>query len=171
MPNKKNIEQVDLLKDVFARAKAVYFTEYHGLDVEKITELRKIFYDNDIEFKVAKNTLIKIAVNENSLNHVKDVFSGSTALAVSYDEPSSPAKIIKDFNKKHNLPSVKGILFDGEFFSGDDFERIANLPSKNDLLSRLSATLHSPIQKYASTISGPLVELVGVLESIKQKKI
>ena len=100
MPNKKNVEQVAVLKDVFAKAKSVYFTDFHGLDVEKITELRKSFHDQDVEYKVAKNTLLKIAISENSIEGIDGVFSGSTAIAVSYNEPSVPAKIIKSFNKK-----------------------------------------------------------------------
>tara|TARA_B100001250_G_C19626792_1_gene711897 strand:+ start:225 stop:740 length:516 start_codon:yes stop_codon:yes gene_type:complete len=171
MPNKKNIDQVAELKDVFSRAKAVYFTDYHGLDVEKITELRRSFFDEDVEYRVAKNTLLKIAINENSIDCIEGVFSGSTAIAVSYGEPSSPAKIIKNFNKEHDLPRVKGVFFDGEFFPSSDFDRIANLPNKNELLSKLAATLNSPMQKFVSTISSSLGNLVSVLESVKQKKI
>jgi len=170
MPNKDNINQVADLKDVFSRAKAVYFTDYHGLDVEKITELRREFFNEDIEYRVAKNTLLKIAIDENSIDCIDGVFSGSTAIAVSYDEPSSPAKIIKNFNKKYELPKVKGVFFDGEFFPSSDFERIANLPSKNELLAELVSMLNSPIQKFVSTISSPLGNLVSVLESVKQKK-
>ncbi|MAV69196.1 MAG: 50S ribosomal protein L10 [Candidatus Marinimicrobia bacterium] len=171
MPNKKNIEQVANLKNVFSRAKAVYFTEYHGLDVEKITELRRSFFNEKVEYKVAKNTLLKIAINENSIDCIEGVFSGSTAIAVSYDEPSSPAKIIKNFNKKHDLPKVKGVFFDGEFFPASEFDRIANLPNKDELLSKLLATLNSPMQKFLSTVSSPLGKLVSVLESVKQKKV
>ena len=171
MPNKKNIDQVAELKDVFSRAKAVYFTDYHGLDVEKITELRRSFFDEDVEYRVAKNTLLKIAINENSIDCIEGVFSASTAIAVSYGEPSSPAKIIKNFNKEHDLPRVKGVFFDGEFFPSSDFDRIANLPNKNELLSKLAATLNSPMQKFVSTISSSLGNLVSVLESVKQKKI
>ena len=171
MPNKKNTDQVATLTDVFSRAKAVYFTDYHGLDVEKITQLRGRFFDENVEYKVAKNTLLRIAIDKNSIECIEGVFSGSTAIAVSYDEPSSPAKIIKDFNKKHDLPKVKGVFFDGEFFPSSDFDRIANLPSKDELLSKLVATLNSPMQKFVSTISSPLGNLVGVLESLKQKKV
>ena len=170
MPNKKNVEQVTVLKDVFAKAKSVYFTDFHGLDVEKITELRKSFHDQDVEYKVAKNTLLKIAISENSIEGIDGVFSGSTAIAVSYNEPSVPAKIIKSFNKKYELPKVKGVFFDGEFFPSSEFERIANLPNKDELLSKFAAMLSSPMQKFVSTISSPLSSLVGVLQSIKEKK-
>ena len=90
MPNTKNINQVEQLTDKLAKAKAVYFTEYHGLNVEDITELRREFSKNNIEFKVAKNTLIKLAAENNKLDGLSPYLSGSTAIAISYDDPTGP---------------------------------------------------------------------------------
>ena len=88
MPNTKNINQVDQLTDKLGKAKAIYFTEYHGLNVEDITELRREFSKNDIEFKVAKNTLIKLAAKNNKLDGLSPYLIGSTAIAISYDDPT-----------------------------------------------------------------------------------
>ena len=115
MPNKKNIEQVKELSETLAKAKAVYFTEYHGLNVGDITKLRSEFFKVDVDYKVAKNTLIKLAAQDNKISGVDDMLKGSTALAISYDEPVAPAKVIKEFKKDNELPEVKGILFEGEF--------------------------------------------------------
>ena len=87
MPNKKNIEQVKELSDSFSKAKAVYFTEYHGLNVVDITKLRSEFFKADVEYKVAKNTLIKLAAEENKISGIEELLKGSTALAIAYDEP------------------------------------------------------------------------------------
>ncbi len=170
MPNKKNIEQVKELSDSFSKAKAVYFTEYHGLNVGDITKLRSEFFKADVEYKVAKNTLIKLAAEENKISGIEELLKGSTALAIAYDEPVAPAKVIKEFTKDSDLPSVKGILFDGEFLPGEEFKRLANLPSKEELLATLVAMLNSPMQKLALTLNAPLQNMAGVLNSLKEKK-
>ena len=107
MPNQKNIEQVQELKEIFSKAKAVYFTEYHGLNVDEVTELRSEFFKSDIEFKVAKNTLIRLAAVESKIEGVDEFLKGSTAIAISYDEPVSPAKVIKEFLLLHHKKKFK----------------------------------------------------------------
>jgi large subunit ribosomal protein L10 len=170
MPNSKNIEQVKELSDSFSRAKAVYFTEYHGLNVGDLTKLRSEFFKADVEYKVAKNTLIKLAAEENKISGLEELLKGSTALAIAYDEPVSPAKVIKNFTKENELPSVKGILFEGQFLPGEEFKKLANLPSKEESLSILVTMLNSPMQKLASTLNAPLQSLAGVLNNLKEKK-
>jgi len=170
MPSKKNIEQVKDLSESLSKAKAVYFTEYHGLDVGEITKLRSEFYKVDVDYKVAKNTLIKLAAKDNKIEVVDDLLKGSTALAIAYDEPVSPAKVIKEFKKDNDLPEVKGILFDGEFIPGDEFNRLADLPSKEELLAKLVAMLNSPLQKLVSTLNAPMQNTLGVLNSLKEDK-
>ena len=170
MPNSKNIEQVKELSDSFSRAKAVYFTEYHGLNFGDLTRLRSEFFKADVEYKVAKNTLIKLAAEENKISGLEELLKGSTALAIAYDEPVSPAKVIKEFTKENDLPSVKGILFEGQFLPGEEFKKLASLPSKEESLSILVTMLKSPMQKLASTLNAPLQSLAGVLNNLKEKK-
>jgi large subunit ribosomal protein L10 len=170
MPNSKNIEQVKDLSDSFSRAKAVYFTEFHGLNVGDLTKLRSEFFKADVEYKVAKNTLIKLAAEENKISGLEELLKGSTALAISYDEPVSPAKVIKNFTKENDLPTVKGILFEGQFLPGEEFKKLANLPSKEESLSILVTMLNSPMQSLASTLNAPLQSLAGVLNNLKEKK-
>ena len=111
MPNQKNIDNVQDLVSKLSKAKSIYFTDYLGLNVSDVTELRKKFFENDVEFLVVKNTLLRIAAADSGVDNLSDdLFAGSTAIALSYDEPVSAAKIIKDFLKEHELPVVKGIL-------------------------------------------------------------
>ncbi len=170
MPNTKNIEQIKQLTEAFSKAKAVYFTEYHGLNVSDVTKLRSEFFKADVEYKVAKNTLIKLAAEENKITGLDEVLTGSTAIAISYGEPVLPAKVIKKFNKDNDLPTVKGILFDGEFLPGEEFKKLADLPNKEELLAKLVAMLNSPLQKLVSTLSSPLQNTVGVLNNLKEHK-
>ena len=170
MPSKNNIEKVKELSELISKAKAIYFTEYHGLNVTEVTKLRREFFKANVEYKVAKNTLIKLAAKDSKIAGIDQFLTGSTALAISYDQLVSPAKIIKEFNKNSDLPNVKGILFDGEVIAGEQFNRIADLPSKEESLSKLVAMLQSPIQKFASTLSSPMQNIVGVLNSLKKNK-
>tara|TARA_B100000989_G_scaffold202799_1_gene153463 strand:+ start:3384 stop:3899 length:516 start_codon:yes stop_codon:yes gene_type:complete len=170
MPNLKNIEKVKELSSSFRNAKAIYFTEYHGLNVEQITKLRSMFFKQNIEFKVAKNTLIKIALEDSEISDLDALLSGSTAVAVAYDEPVSPAKIIKEFSKDFDLPNVKGILFEGQYFEGEHYKKFADLPSKEELVSKFAIMLNSPMCKLLSTVNAPMQNLVGLLNSLKQTK-
>jgi len=170
MPNTKNIDQVSELKETFSKAKAVYFTEYHGLNVGDITKLRSEFFKADVEYKVAKNTLIKLAAEQNMISGLDEVLVGSTAIAIAYNEPVAPAKVIKEFTKDNDLPTVKGILFDGEFLPGEEFKKLADMPSKEESLSQLVAMLNSPLQKLVSTLIAPIQNAVGVLNNLKEKK-
>ena len=170
MPNNKNIEQVKELKEAFLKARAIYFTEYHGLNVSDITKLRSEFFKADVEYKVAKNTLIKLAAEKNMISGLDDVLVGSTAIAIAYDEPVAPAKVIKKFTNDNDLPKVKGILLDGEFLPGEEFKKLADMPSKEELLSQLVAVLNSPLQKLVSTLIAPMQNVVGVLNNLKEKK-
>jgi large subunit ribosomal protein L10 len=170
MPSKKNIEQYENLSDKFSRAKAVYFTEYHGLKVSEITRLRNMFFKSDVEYLVAKNTLLRKVADERKIEGLGNVLKGSTAIAISYNEPVSPAKVIKDFVKENDLPNVKGILFNGVILPGEDFKRLADMPSKDEMLAQLALMLKSPIQKFVSTISSPMQKALGVLNNLKEKK-
>ena len=170
MPNTKNIDQVEQLTDKLSKAKAIYFTEYHGLNVEDITELRREFNKNNVEFKVAKNTLIKLAAENNKLDGLSSYLSGSTAIALSYEDPTSPARVLKQFKKNHDLPEIKGILFDGEILEGKEFKRIADLPTKNQLLAMLVGALSSPMTKLALTLKASMTDLGNALNNLKNQK-
>jgi large subunit ribosomal protein L10 len=170
MPNQKNISSVKELSDKLSRAKSVYFTDYLGLNVSDVTNLRKKFYDSNVEYLVVKNTLLKIASGQNKINLDEELFSGSTALAITYDEPVSAAKIIKSFLKDHDLPKVKGVLFEGNYLPAGEFEKIANLPSKDESLVKIIVMLRSPVQNIVNLLNSPMVKLVNVLNGLRENK-
>ena len=167
MPNSQNKEEVKVLTDKIKDATAIYFAEYHGLNVEDITSLRSLFFEKNIEFRVSKNTLLKIACKNNNYNEIDEFLTGSTAVAFAYDDPSLPAKVFKDFTKERDLPSVKGIIFDGNILDGKQFDKIANLPSKEELMSKLVMLLGSSILNFALTVKSTLLYFVNILSSIK----
>ena len=170
MPNKKNISNVKELTDKLSRAKSIYFTDYLGLNVSDVTSLRKKFFESNVEYLVVKNTLLKIASDKNKISLGDELFSGSTAIAISYDEPVIAAKVIKGFLKDHDLPSIKGVLFEGSYLPASEFEKIANLPSKEESLTKIIVMLKSPVQNIVNLLNSPMIKLVNVLNGLKETK-
>ncbi len=170
MPNAKNIKKVDELTEKLERAKGVYLTDYIGLNVQDITDLRREFYENDVEYLVTKNTLLKIAANNSNLNDLDSVLNGSTAVAFSYEDPTSPARVIKKFTKDNELPKVKGIVIDGELIDGSEFDRIANLPTKEESIAKFAALLQSPLLKLIWALKSPMSDMTNMLNNLKEKE-
>ena len=169
MPSKKNIAQLSDLKNIFSKATAIYFTGYQGLNVASITNLRGSFFKNNIDYKVAKNSLLKIVVDENNLSGLDNVLKGDTAIAISYDEPVAPAKILKEFLKDNDLPVVKGIIIDGKVIKAEMFEKLSKMDSKEEMLGQLVSMLNNPLQKLVSTLNSPIQNTLGVLANLKNK--
>ena len=170
MPNRKNIKHVDELTEKLGRAKGVYLTDYIGLNVQDITDLRREFYVNNVEYLVAKNTLLKLAADNTDLNGLDAFLSGSTAVAFSYEDPTTPARIIKKFTKDNDLPKVKGIVIDGSIIDGSEFDRIANLPTKDESLVKLVALLQSPLIKLIWGLKSPMSDMTNMLNNLKEKE-
>ncbi len=170
MPSSKNVEAVAELTEKLSKAKAIYFTDYLGLDVGSITDLRSQFFQADVEYSVAKNTLLKLAASENEIEGLDDILNGPTAIAISYDEPTSPAKVIKAFSKEHDKPEVKAILFEGDVLDGAEFKRLADMPSKTELLSQLASMLQSPMVKLANMLNAPMMNVANALNNLKEQK-
>ena len=169
MPSKKNIAQLSDLKNIFSKATAIYFTGYQGLNVASITNLRSSFFKSNIEYKVAKNSLLKIVVDENNLTGLENVLKGDTAIAISYDEPVSPAKILKEFHKDNDLPMIKGIIIDGKVVKSEMFDKLSKMDSKEAMLGQLVSMLNNPLQKLVSTLNSPVQNMLGVLVNLKNK--
>ena len=170
MPSEKNQDELAQLTEKLDRAKAVYFTDFLGLDVSSITELRSEFFKASIEFKVAKNTLLKLAAENINLEGLDDFLVGATAIAISYDEPTAPAKVLKKFTEDHDKPEVKAILFDGEVLDGSEYLKFATLPTKDELLTKLVLMLNSPITILARTLSASMTNFVNGLNNLKNTK-
>ena len=170
MPNKQNIETVETFSTKFKEASGIYFTDYLGLNVKDVTELRKKFTADSVEFYVIKNTLAKRSAEKAGLEDLNGVFGGPTAVALSFDDPTTPARIIKDFKKDHDLPELKAFVFEGKLMGKAEFATVANLPSSEVLLTKLVGGLSSPMIKLASTLNEAMSSFVNVLNNLKDSK-
>ena len=97
------------------------------------------------------------------------LLKGDTAIAISYDEPVAPAKVLKEFIKDNDLPVIKGIIIDGKVFEAEMFEKLSKMDSKEAMLGQLVSMLNNPLQKLVSTLNSPLQNTLGVLVNLKNK--
>jgi len=174
MPNQNNINSLESIREKVANASAIYFTDYVGLTVEETNALRSLFFEANVEYRVLKNTLVNIAVKENGYEGLDDVLKGPTALAFGTDDPTAPARVIKEFlakeGKAKSKPAVKGLVFEGQVLDAEFYTKLANLPSKEESLAKLLGGLQSPMQNTLSVLQAPMRNLVGVLVSLKETK-
>ena len=171
MPNEQKINVVKDTAEKLKNSTGVYFTRYTGIDVHKITELRKSFRESNVDFTVTKNTLTKIAAKDAGYEGVfDDLLRGQVGIAYS-DDPTAPAKVIKEFKKENKeLLEVLGLMFEGELYTSDKYKEFANLPTKEESLAKMGMMLNQPMTKLVSTLNGALGSFVGVLNSLKDTK-
>lgn len=165
-------EVIELLKGKFSQYQNFYVTNTESLTVDQIGKLRKICFDKKVEMKVAKNTLIKKALqhlDDKRFSEVYESLNGVTALLFS-ENAKEPAMILTSFRKDKNLerPTLKAAFIDGDVFSGDDqLKALTTLKSKNDLIGEVIGLLQSPAKNVISALNagGKLASLVQALEA------
>jgi large subunit ribosomal protein L10 len=156
------------LKTKIEGAKALYYTDFTGLNVKRMTELRRRFKKAGVQYVVIKNTLALRAVNESGLVGVR--LKGPTGLVMATD-PVEAAKILTEFAKTNDQrPTVKGGLFDGASIDAAQVKRLAAMPSREQMLAQLGAGLQSPLSAMLGALSGPMMMFVGALEALKTQR-
>ncbi|MFQ6676456.1 MAG: 50S ribosomal protein L10 [Fidelibacterota bacterium] len=170
MPNPAKGETVDRIAEKMRQARGIYFTRYLGLNVGEITELRRRFFRDGVEFEVVKNTLARRSAEKAGYDGLDEVFRGPTAIAFSYDDPVSPARVLKEFQASHDLPELKALIFEGEVMDRGVFNRIAALPGRGEILTRLLGRLSAPMTQLTRVLKGAMVGLVSALHQIKESK-
>lgn len=143
---------VQSIADRFQRSKSVIVADYRGLNVAEATELRKQLREAGVEFEVLKNTLARRAANEVELAGLNEFFVGPTAIAFGYEDAIAPAKILNDYARKHKALELKGGVVEGRVIAAADVESLANLPSREGLLSMLLSVLQAPMRNLAYAV-------------------
>lgn len=158
------------LKDKFNRANAVVFTDYKGLTVAELFDLRRSLRGASIEYKVVKNTLAKAAAGETAIAVASDLFKGPIGIAIGYTDPVQIAKKILEYSKKNSKLKVNGGVVEGKLCNAEDIKSIAELPPREVLLSMLAGVLQAPLSKMAATFSATVCSFAYVMEALKNKK-
>ena len=156
------------LRDKIKGAKALYYTDFTGLNVKRMTELRRRFRKAGVEYVVIKNTLALRAINESGLTGTR--LRGPTGVVVSRD-PVAAAKLLSDFAKENDQkPSVKGGMLDGAAIDEAQVKKLASLPSREQMLADLGAGLQSPMAAFVGALIGLMYMMVGALEALRTQK-
>ena len=170
MARPDKVEKVESLKEVFNEARSVVLNDFTGLNVEKLSELRKICRENGIEYRVIKNTLAKRGVEGTAAQDLEPHFEGPTALAIGRDSENVSARIIAKFAKEYEAPKFKAGLVEGKLIDVTELLALAELPSKDELLSTLLASIKGPGNNLVSVLQGTLRNLLYGLNAIIEKK-
>lgn len=157
-------------KEKLSKAKSGVIVCNKGLTVEQDTAFRKKLRDAGIEYKVVKKTLFTFAVRENNLAELEQFFEGPIAIAISYDDPVSVAKVVVESAKNIEKLEVRGGFLEGKVISAKEVDAIAKLPSKEELVAKMLGGLNAPISGLVGVLSGTLRKLVLALDAIAKKQ-
>ena len=158
------------LKQRFEKCCVAILTDYKGLDVQTMTELRAKFREANIEYTVIKNTMLRLASEGTGVEAIKDSFKGPSAIALSYDDPVAPAKILTEFVKNNDKLQIKIGVMDGKVLDLPGIKALADLPSREQLLAiTLSAMIGVP-RALVTALSDVPRRMVNVLQAIKDQK-
>ena len=141
--------QVEEIAEKFKAAASVVVVDYRGLTVGQVTELRKQLREAGVEYKVYKNTLTRRAAEAAGLEGINEFLTGPNAIAFSTEDVVAPAKIINDFAKKNEALEIKAGIIEGTIASVEDVKALAELPSREGLLSMLLSVLQAPVRNFA----------------------
>jgi large subunit ribosomal protein L10 len=157
--------------DKASRATAMYFANFSGLSVEQETDLRREFRKVGVEYTVAKNTLVKKALEQISgYDGVFDKLTGPTGIAFSYDDVAAPARIIKKFSDKTGKLSLKAAVLEKQIYDGSKLDQIAKMPSRKEIIAGILGSLQSPISGIVGVLNAVPRDLASVIDAIEKKK-
>ncbi|MEA3415577.1 MAG: 50S ribosomal protein L10 [Thermodesulfobacteriota bacterium] len=166
-------EKKKIVEDIrkrFLESKVLILTDYKGLDVEKINELRGKLKQSGVEYKVVKNALLIRASEETDISLIKDSFKGPSAVALSCDDPVSPAKILTEFADKHELLEIKVGVMNGKILDLSTIKKLSALPSREALLGSLLSVMSGVPSAFVRALNDMPRRLLNVLQAIKEQK-
>lgn len=157
----------------FKTSPSLFVVEYKGLTVKEVEGLRRRLKKAKADFKVAKNTLLKIASRETDIERIKDLFEGATAVAICKEDPVVVAKVFAESAKQLPVLKLKGGIVEGKVIGVSDVSKLSQLPSRQALLTEFLGLLSSPISNFMSTlmeIERRLLYALNALKDLKEKK-
>jgi len=158
------------LHERFSKSAIVVVTDYKGLDVSSMNDLRRKLREEDIEFQVAKNTLLVRAAKDTEVALIEDYFKGPSAVALSYTDPVAPAKILAQFAKDNQKLEIKGGVLKNKVLDVDAIKALAKLPSREVLLGQLLSVLNEVPTSFVRTIAEIPRSLLNVLTAIRDQE-
>lgn len=166
----RKAELLKSLREKLQRSEAVFVATFKGLKVSEVNEIRKLVREKDGEYRVYKNTLIRIGSNDTPYKAVMDYVEGPTALIFSYKDPVEVAKVLKEFIKNHPNLQLRGLVIKGKGYGSQTIEELVKLPPKEILIAQLLGTIQAPVANFVGVLSAILRNFLYVLKAIEEKK-
>jgi len=170
MPSQKNIAIREEIEEKIEKAKVIFVTDYKGLKVNEITELRKALRKNNVDLKVYKNRLFKIALQNKNIEGLDEYLKGPSAFVIGYDEPVTPAKVLAEFAKKNENLKFKGGWFEGNVIDADGIKALSRIPPKEEMYASMLGSLLSPLTGLVGILNGLISGLVYTISEIAKQK-
>ncbi len=171
MKRSEKEEIVAEVAEIARRASGMFFTDFTGLTVEQITELRREFRKSGVQYRVAKNTLIRKALQGlGGYDGVSDRLVGPTGVAFAFDDPVAPAKIIQKFREKYNRLSLKICVIEQGVYGGETLADIARMLTRKEMMASIAGSIQAPLAGVPAVIQAVLRDLVSLVGEIEKKK-
>lgn len=169
MATPEKVAAVEEIADRFRNAEAVYITEYRGLSVPQLAELRRNLRDV-ATYRVAKNTLTTLAAKDAGVEGLNDLFLGPTAIAFVTGDPVEAAKSLKTFAKDNEGLVIKGGLLEGNVLTADEVNQLADLESREVLLAKAAAAMKASLFGAAYMFQAPLAQAARAVDALRAKQ-
>jgi large subunit ribosomal protein L10 len=170
MNRSEKTEVVKELKRVFKDSGSVILIDFKNVNVPEITELRRKVRESDSAYRVVKNSLALRAADGTAIDAIKEHFEGPTAIAYTGDNVVGLAKVLRDFIKEHSGVSFKVGVLDGQVVSDEQVSSLADLPSREELLSKVLFLMNAPLTQLALALKSPVQKLAYLLKQLEQNK-
>lgn len=164
------VEKVERLKEKLREAKGFILTDYRGLTVAEISEIRRVLRKAAVEYRVVKNSLTKLAAREVGMQELERYLEGPTAVAFTSEDPVATAKMLVAFSKRVPVLQIKAGLVDGRVLPREEVLALAELPPREVMLAHVVGLMVAPLQGLASVLSGSLRGFVIGMDQVRQKK-
>jgi large subunit ribosomal protein L10 len=166
----EKIKITEDLKKKFAKSKVVIVTDYKGMNVTTINALRKKLRDVEIEYRVVKNSLLIRASEDTDVATIKAFFKGPSAVAISYDDPVTPAKVLTEFANENKNLTIKAGVMGNRLLDINDIKSLSSLPSREVLLSQVLSAMNGVPTAFVRVLSATIGQFLNVLTAIKDQK-
>jgi large subunit ribosomal protein L10 len=169
-PKQEKVEAIREILEKVRASKSAVVTGYSGLTVEEVTQLRAQLFHAKVDYQVVKNNLARLALNQAEITVLDDLLVGPTAIALAQGDAVAPIRVLSKFAKEHDKLKLRGGWMDGRKLSVQDIKTLANLPSREVLLSKMLGSMKSPVTGIVVVLAGPLRKLVYALNAVKELK-
>lgn len=161
---------VEAIRENLKNAQVSVLTDYRGLTVAEMSELRKRLREANIDYKVVKNTLTWRAAQEIGLENLQSYLEGPTAIAFGFTDPVSPAKLLSEFAKTHKALEIKGGVLEGNVIPIEKVKALADLPSREQLLGQIASAMQAPISGLVNVLQAPIRNLAYAVDALRQQR-